>query len=125
LFLRGPVTLGVVRTTVGLDGGGDLHQWAKSAGMAIQYIAPGQTQPEMSNRAPQPTFREELLDQYLFTRLDDVREAPLTGANRLQRGTTTQRPVDLTPAEYYAKFRGNFYFETVHLTGKLTVRRRI
>lgn len=50
-------------------------QWAKLSSVALRYIQPGKLNQnafiERSNR----TLREEVLDQRLFARLEDVREA--------------------------------------------------
>jgi len=49
--------------------------WAKEAGMAIQYIQPGKPNQNAYIERFNRTYREELLNQYLFMSLDDVREA--------------------------------------------------
>ena len=50
-------------------------EWAKEAGMAIQYIQPGKPNQKAYIERFNRTYREEVLDQYLFTSLDHVREA--------------------------------------------------
>jgi len=50
-------------------------QWAKANGVAIQYIQPGKPNQNAFIERFNRTFREEILDQYLFARLEDVREA--------------------------------------------------
>ena len=50
-------------------------QWAKNAGMAIQYIQPGKPNQNAYIERFNRTLRNELLDQHLFVRLEDVREA--------------------------------------------------
>lgn len=50
-------------------------QWAKANGVAIQYIQPGKPNQNAFIERFNRTFREEVLDQYLFARLEDVREA--------------------------------------------------
>src|SRR5690348_3462801 len=59
-------------------------QWAKANGMAIQYIQPGKPNQNAYIERFNRTFREELLDQHLFLRLEDVREAVLVD-DRIQR----------------------------------------
>src|SRR5690606_40300269 len=49
--------------------------WAKQAGMAIQYIQPGKPNQNALIERFNRTYCEEVLDPYLVTRLDDVREA--------------------------------------------------
>lgn len=49
--------------------------WAKANGVAIQYIQPGKPNQNAYIERFNRTFREEVLDQHLFARLDDVREA--------------------------------------------------
>lgn len=50
-------------------------QWAKAHGMAIQYTQPGKPNQNAYIERFNRTCREEVLDQHLFTRLDDMREA--------------------------------------------------
>ena len=50
-------------------------QWAKLQGMAIQYIQPGKPNQNAYIERFNRTFREDILDQHLFVRLADVREA--------------------------------------------------
>ena len=50
-------------------------QWAKAHGMAIQYIQPGKPNQNAYIEPFDRTCREQVLDQYLFARLEDVRDA--------------------------------------------------
>ncbi len=50
-------------------------EWAKTNGMAIRYIQPGKPNQNAYIERFNRTYREEVLDQHLFVRLDDVREA--------------------------------------------------
>ena len=49
--------------------------WVEANGVAIQYIQPGKPNQNAYIERFNRTFREEVLDQHLFARLDDVREA--------------------------------------------------
>jgi len=50
-------------------------QWAKLSGVALRCIQPGNPNQDALIERFNRTFREEVLDQYLFARLEDVREA--------------------------------------------------
>ena len=66
----------VLRTDNGPEFLGEAFtSWAKEAGMAIQYIQPGKPNQNAYIERFNRTYREELLDQHLFTSLDHVREA--------------------------------------------------
>ena len=66
----------VLRTDNGPEFLGEAFvQWAMGQGMAIQYIQPGKPNQNAFIERFNRTFREEVLDQHLFARLDDVREA--------------------------------------------------
>lgn len=79
--------------------GEEFVNWAKNHGMAIQYIQPGKTNQNAYIERFNRTLREEVLDQHLFLRLDDVREAAWWWMIEYNE----QRPHDalggLTPAE--------------------------
>jgi putative transposase len=91
----------VLRTDNGPEFLGEAFvQWARNHGMAIQYIQPGKPNQNAFIERFNRTFREEVLDQYLFVRLEDVREAAWWWMIEYNE----QRPHDslggLTPAEY-------------------------
>ena len=66
----------VLRTDNGPEFLGETFtRWAKQAGMAIQYIQPGKPNQNAYVERFNRTYRDELLDMYLFATLDDVREA--------------------------------------------------
>jgi putative transposase len=90
----------VLRTDNGPEFLGEAFvQWAKANGMALQYIQPGKPNQNAYIERFNRTFREEVLDQHLFLRLNDVREA----AHWWMIEYNEQRPHDslgdLTPAE--------------------------
>ena len=74
--------------------------WAKANGMAIQYIQPGKPNQNAYIERFNRTYREDVLDRYLFARLDDVREATW----RFLIDYNEHRPHDsldgMTPLEY-------------------------
>lgn len=50
-------------------------RWAKLSGMALRYIQPGEPNQNAFIECFNRTFREEVLDQHIFARLEDVHEA--------------------------------------------------
>ncbi|MGO4549478.1 IS3 family transposase [Lysobacter sp. 2RAF19] len=66
----------VLRTDNGPEFLGEVFvQWAKANRMAIQYIQPGKPNQNAYIERFNRTYREDVLDQFLFARLEDVREA--------------------------------------------------
>lgn len=84
--------------------------WAKANGVAIRYIQPGKPNQNAYIERFNRTFREEVLDQHLFARLDDVREA----AHWWMLDYNQARPHDslggMTPAEYRSINAGSSTF---------------
>lgn len=102
----------VLRTDNGPEFLGDAFvSWSKSVGMAIQYIQPGEPNQNAYIERFNRTLRGELLDQYLFATLDDVREAVWWWQIEYNEERPHSSLGDLTPAEYYAKFAGNSTLE--------------
>lgn len=89
----------------------DFIVWAESVGMTINYIQPGEPNQNAYIERFNRTYRNELLDLYLFNSLDEVREATYWW----MIGYNEQRPHDslndLTPAEYMTKRIENSTFE--------------
>lgn len=85
-------------------------QWAKNAGMAIQYIQPGKPNQNAYIERFNRTLRNELLDQHLFVRLEDVREAAYWWRLEYNEVRPHDSLGDLTPSEY-AKVAGNSSYE--------------
>lgn len=75
-------------------------QWAKTSGVAIQYIQPGKPNQNAYIERFNRTFREEVLDQHLFARLEDVREAAYWWMLDYNEQRPHESLGDLTPAEY-------------------------
>jgi putative transposase len=86
-------------------------QWAKVAGMAIQYIQPGKPNQNAYIERFNRTLREELLDQHLFARLHDVREAIYWWMIEYNEKRTHDSLGDLTPVEYRNQFARNSTLE--------------
>lgn len=85
-------------------------QWAKTNGVAIQYIQPGKPNQNAFIERFNRTFREEVLDQYLFARLEDVREAAHWWMIDYSEDRSHDSLGGLTPAEYRNKHAGNSTF---------------
>jgi putative transposase len=75
-------------------------QWAKTAGMAIQYIQPGKPNQNAFVERFNRTLRDEFLDQHLFLRLEDVREALYWWMLEYNHDRPHDSLGDLTPSEY-------------------------
>ncbi|WP_425513157.1 IS3 family transposase [Xanthomonas fragariae] len=91
----------VVRSDNGPEFLGDAFtSWLEVNGVAINYIQPGKPNQNAFIERFNRTFREEVLDQHLFTRLDDIREA----THWWMIDYNEERPHDalggLTPTEY-------------------------
>lgn len=85
--------------------------WLKENGVALQYIQPGKPNKNAYIERFNRTFRDEILDQHLFARLEDVREA----AHWWMLDYNEQRPHaslgDLTPCEYRQHAANSSIFE--------------
>ncbi len=85
--------------------------WLKANGVALRYIQPGKPNQNAFIERFNRTFREEVLDQHLFTRLDDVREA----AHWWMIDYNEERPHDslggLAPVEYRNQHAGSSTFK--------------
>lgn len=90
----------VLRTDNGPEFLGDTFtSWAEEAGMAIQYIQPGKPDQNAYVERFNRTWRDELLDQYLFATLDDVREATYWWIREYNEERPHDALGDRTPAE--------------------------
>jgi putative transposase len=98
----------VLRTDNGPEFLGEAFvQWAKAHHMAIQYIQPGKPNQNAYIERFNRTYREEVLNQHLFVRLEDVREASWWWMIDYNE----QRPHDSlgnrTPTEYRQQLAGS------------------
>ena len=74
--------------------------WAREHGVEIQYIQPGKPNQNAWVERFNRTYREELLDQHLFARLDDVREATYWWMLEYNEIRPHDSLGDQTPVEY-------------------------
>jgi len=102
----------VLRTDNGPEFLGETFtSWAKEAGMAIQYIQPGKPNQNAYVERFNRTYRDELLDQYLFASLDDVREATYWWMREYNEERPHDALGDRTPAETRLQTAGISTFE--------------
>lgn len=102
----------VVRSDNGPEFLGEVFtSWLKVNGVALQYIQPGKPNQNAFIERFNRTFREEVLDQHIFARLHDVREA----VHWWMIDYNEERPHDalggLTPLEYRNQHAGSSIFE--------------
>ena len=89
----------VLRTDNGPEFLGETFiQWANA--MAIQYIQPGKPNQNAYIERFNRTFREDVLDQHLFARLDDVREAAYWWMLEYNEERPHESLGNLTPREF-------------------------
>jgi putative transposase len=94
----------VLRTDNGPEFLGETFtNWARHAGMAIQYIQPGKPNQNAYIERFNRTYRDELLDQYLFASLEDVREATYWWMREYNEERPHDALGDQTPAEVRLK----------------------
>lgn len=102
----------IARTDNGPEFLGEVFtDWAKKAGMAIQYIQPGEPNQNAYIERFNRTLWEEILDQHLFVSLDDVREAIHWWIIEYNEERPHDSLHDLTPIEYVANYARNSTFE--------------
>ncbi len=102
----------VVRSDNGPEFLGDTFtSWLKANGVALQYIQPGKLNQNAFIERFNRTYREEVLDQHLFARLDDVREA----THRWMMDYNEERSHDslggMTPVQYRNQHAESSTFE--------------
>ena len=89
--------------------------------MASQYIQPGKPNQNAFIERFNRTFREELLDQHLFVRLEEMRDAAYWWMIEYNEQRDHDSLGNLTPCKYLNDSRRRFYFWSVRLTGKITI----
>lgn len=86
---------------------GEFVTWAEANGMLIQYIQPGEPNQNAYIERFNRTYRNELLDLYLFRNLAEVREATYWWMIEYNEQRPHDSLEDLTPAEYKLKNAGD------------------
>ncbi len=77
--------------------------WAESNGLTIQYIQPGEPNQNAYIERFNRTYRNELLDLYLFRNLAEVRDATYWWIIEYNEQRQHDSLSDLTPVEYMEK----------------------
>mgnify|MGYP001559458192 CR=1 FL=1 len=86
---------------------GDFVAWVESHGMMIHYIQPGKPNQNAYIERFNRTYREEVLNLYLFRNLTEVRETTYWWMIDYNEQRPHDSLGDLTPAEYMKKHAGN------------------
>ena len=86
---------------------GEFIDWAQSAGMMVHYIQPGKPNQNGYIERFNRTYRDEVLDLYLFQNLAEVREATYWWMIEYNEERPHDSLDDHTPAEYMSKNAGN------------------
>jgi len=77
--------------------------WAESNGLTIQYIQPGEPNQNAYIERFNRTYRNELLDLYLFRNLAEIRDATYWWMIEYNEQRPHDSLNDLTPVEYMEK----------------------
>jgi putative transposase len=85
--------------------GTEFRDWAEAHGMAIQYIQPGKPNQNAFIERFNRTYREEVLDLYLFEDLDQVRDETHRWLQRYNESWPYDSLGDLSPLEYAKRAR--------------------
>ena len=103
---------GVLRTDNGPEFLSEVFiEWARQNGMTIRYIQPGKPNQNAYIERFNRTFREELLDQFLFKTLADLREAVHWWMIEYNEERPHDSLGDLTPLEYRQNYNRNSSYE--------------
>jgi putative transposase len=86
---------------------GEFVAWAESVGMMIHYIQPGEPNQNAYIERFNRTYRNELLDLYLFRNLAEVREATYWWMIEYNEERPHDSLGDLTPDEYISENAGD------------------
>ncbi len=81
-----------------------LSEWGRENGVALNFIPPGKPQKNGFVERFNRSFREDVLDCYLFDTLDEVREAAWEWMMEYNEERPHDSLGDLTPLEYRRKY---------------------
>lgn len=99
---------GVLRTDNGPEFlSGDFVSWAESVGMFIQYIQPGEPNQNAYIERFNRTYREEVLNLYLFRNLAEVREITYSWIIDYNERRPHDSLKNMTPLEVMERYTGN------------------
>lgn len=91
--------------------GEDFVQWLAEHRVTLQYIEPGKPNQNAYIERLNRTFREDVLDQYLFRRLHDVREAAYWWMLEYNEERPHDSLGDMTPSEFRQQHAKRSSFE--------------
>ena len=80
-----------------------LADWAEKNGVALEFIQPGKPTENSYIERFNKTYREEVLDFYLFKSLTEVKEIMENWLRQYNEERPHQSLGDLTPAEFLLK----------------------
>jgi putative transposase len=80
-----------------------LADWAEKNGVALEFIQPGKPTQNSYIERFNKTFREEVLDFYLFKSLSEIKEITKNWLLQYNEERTHESLSDLTPAEFLMK----------------------
>jgi putative transposase len=86
---------------------GEFAAWAEDNGMFIQYIQPGKPNQNAYIERFNRTYREELLDLYIFESLSDVREKTYWWRITYNEERPHDALGNMTPAQYLENYAEN------------------
>jgi len=90
---------------------GDFVAWAESAGMFIHYIQPGEPNQNAYIERFNRTYREEVLNLYLFRNLAEVREATYWWMIDYNEHRPHDSLGNMTPLDVMQNYTGNSTFK--------------
>ena len=90
---------------------GEFIAWAEGVEMTIRYIQPAKPNQNIFIERLNKTYRNEILDLYLFRNLREVREATCWWKIEYNGQQPHDSLGDLTPAQFLSKNAANSIFQ--------------